>query len=213
MKPVYTFAFLLALGLTSCQKKDIVPVSPATTKEKELLYSKFHGKYKIISSVSSEPLDVNLDGTASNNMLEEMQELTYGNNQQYSVELRIYKGTSSSSSNKSNYLFTQWWPEQYINVGSGVEWNGGDFLDYNPKLSVSYLMQGTVRTFDFLEDLSRISVNAESNENPYRWVKPSSITISKDGRLTVVNKRHIYTKAGVKEVTITTVYERYTMTM
>ena len=66
-----------SLGMLGCTPKD---------KEINLLYERFHGKYKIISSTSSEPLDVNFDGVASTNLLQEIVALA---NDGSFLELRV----------------------------------------------------------------------------------------------------------------------------
>ena len=76
------------------------------------LYQQFHGRYKIISSTSSEPLDVNLDGTSSLDMLQEISELNFQEGKQYYVQLSIYRPSKNTPEPK--FGFAQWWPEQYI---------------------------------------------------------------------------------------------------
>lgn len=55
-----------------------------------------------------------------------------------------------------------------------------------------------------------LNVLPSDNEDPYRWVKPESVAVDPAGRLVIVNKRYLYTKNGVKQVLITSVYERFT---
>ncbi|WP_155296203.1 hypothetical protein [Spirosoma rigui] len=49
-------------------------------------------------------------------------------------------------------------------------------------------------------------------ETHYRRVRPESVAVEANGQLRVVNKRRLYTRTSVKEMTITTRYERFTMT-
>ncbi|GAB3639685.1 hypothetical protein [Spirosoma arcticum] len=209
MKKNWIITLMAGLWLAGCSPKDLAPasvVAPAPNEDVSALYQQFHGKYKVITSISSEALDVNLDGIASTNMMLEIPELVTG--QQYYTELRIY-GPSQYSSTPS-FIFTQWWPEQYIRLGS-QEWDGNQLLDYNSNYKVVYLNQGSYRNFSLSPDLKQITVQPDEKENPFRWVRPESVTVEEAGRLRVVNKRRLYTRAGVKEVVITTVYERYTM--
>lgn len=202
MKTALTLILLLSIGTFSCKHGD----SRVNPKDDiELLYQRFHGKYKIVSSISSEPIDVNFDGVSSTSLLSEILEL---NNYGPHLELRV------KYPDRSVFLFTQSWPEQYVYTytGPNLEWNGWDTLRYNPTRSVVYANQGGLYRFSFSEDLSQILVAANEKADKIRWVKPESVFIDAKDRLRLINKRRIYTRAGVKEVTITTLYERFTMT-
>ena len=201
MKTALLLMLLTGIGTFSCNHSD----SRVNPKDDiELLYQRFHGKYKIVSSVSSEPLDVNFDGVSSTNLLSEVRALNdYG----AFLELRV------KYPDRSVFLFTQFWPEQYIRTytGPNLEWNGLDTLSYNPTYSVSYAEQAGPCTFSFSDDMSQILVTANEKADKIRWVKPESVFIEAQDRLRLINKRRIYTREGVKEVTITTLYERFTM--
>lgn len=214
MKTNWIITLLAGLCLAGCSRDNSAPnpvvVTPAPAPNEDIgaLFKQFHGKYKIITSISNEAVDVNLDGTVSTDMMLEIPELVTSQGQQYYTELRIYGPSQHSST--PGFLFTQWWPEQYIRVGN-EEWDGGQYLDYLPDRSVSYIFQGSVRRFSFSPDLKQITVQPNENERPFRWIRPESAMVDNTGRLRIVNKRRLYTRAGVKEVVITTVYERYTM--
>lgn len=208
------FALLSVAGLAGCSKEDAVtsvvinPVSPAPNEDVDALRQQFHGKYELRSSTSSEPLDVNLDGTPSTNMLDEIPELQLDNRTKYNVEMRIV-GPSQYDPNPS-FSFVQWWPEQSVRLGSKY-WDNNEPIAYNPALVLNYDFQSTLRKFSISQDLKKITVIPSENENPFRWQRPESVTVNADGTIQVVNKRRLYTSAGVKDVVITTVYKRYTM--
>ncbi|GAB3508522.1 hypothetical protein GCM10027341_44430 [Spirosoma knui] len=194
---------LISLGLAGCYPKEFAPNENA-----EALHEKFHGKYKAIRSVSSEPLDVNLDGQASTDMLVEIPDLTL--NYSNYLELRIYSPNKYSS--KSAFLFTQWWPEQHIWMSTTNKVWDGEPIDYDPERIVNYNMQGVVRYFSFSPDLKRIDVAPNTKEDLFRWVYPESVTVDPGSNtIQVVNKRRLYTRTGVKDVIITTTYARFTM--
>lgn len=201
MKTTLTLILLISIGTFSC-KYGSSRVNPKD--DIELLYQRFHGKYRIVSSMSSEPLDVNFDGIASTNLLSEIPEL---NNYGAHLELRV------KYPDRSVFLFSQAWPEQYVNTytGPNPEWNGLDTLSYSPSYSVNYAYQAGPYRFSFSEDLSQILVATNEKANKIRWVKPESVFIEAKDQLRLINKRRIYTREGVKEVTITTLYERFTM--
>lgn len=202
MKTALILILLISSGLVGCKQGESV-VNPKD--DVEALYQRFHGKYKVISSTSSEPLDVNFDGVSSNDLLKELPALNdYG----AFLELRV------KYPDRSVFLFSQFWPEQYIRTYTATtsDWNGWDSLSYNPIYSVSYAEQAAPYYFSFTDDLSQILVTSTGKADPFRWIKPESVFVEEKDRLRLINKRRIYTREGVKEVTITTVYERFTMT-
>ena len=200
MKTVLALMLLIGSGLVACQQGD----ATLTPKDDvEALYQRFHGKYKVISSTSSQPLDVNFDGVSSNDLLKEIRDLNYSG---ASLELRV------KSVYGPVFLFSQAWPEQYVRTYYGpTQWNGWDTLSYNPTHLVSYANQAGPYRFSFTDDLSQILVTAAGKADTIRWVKPESVFIEAKDRLRVTNKRRIYTRQGVKEVRITTIYERFTI--
>lgn len=201
---IYLFGSLCLLG---CSVKDqVIPVpAPAPNEDVTALYQRFHGKYELISSTSNEPIDVNLDGRSSVDMVQEYDYL-----KEHNLEIRIYARDNPSLNRTFN--FTQAWPEQYFyNDSTKERWNG-EFLNYVPNLSISYAHQGAFHGFEFSPDLKQILVKLNTNENPFRWQRPESATVEAGDYIRTVNKRRVYTRAGVKEVVITTVYKRYTMT-
>lgn len=203
MKTNWTCALLAGLWLAGCAPKE-----PAPNEDVNLLYQRFHSKYNVISSVSSEAIDVNLDCKVSTDMTEEIPQLAPEYGQQ--LELRIYGRNKNST--KNTFLFNQSWPEQHIWILTSNKVWDGEHIEYQPGLLVNYNKQGTVRYFSFSPNLSQLQVQPATNENAFRWVFPQSATINKStGTIQIVNKRRLYTSAGVKEVVITTVYERYMM--
>ncbi|GAB2771212.1 hypothetical protein GCM10027275_12430 [Rhabdobacter roseus] len=59
--------------------------------------------------------------------------------------------------------------------------------------------------------MKQLIVTPNEKADTIRWVKPEEVFIEADDRLRLINKRRLYTKEGVKEVIITTVYERFTI--
>ncbi|GHB86983.1 hypothetical protein GCM10007390_48510 [Persicitalea jodogahamensis] len=76
--------------------------------------------------------------------------------------------------------------------------------------SVNYANQAGPYRFSFSEDLRQIFVAANEKADKIRWARPESVFIEARDQLRLINKRRIYTREGVKEVTITTLYERFT---
>ncbi|KAA0992665.1 hypothetical protein [Dyadobacter aurulentus] len=208
MKTLLLFCPILLSTMLSCRKDDPA-LNPeiAASQKIAALRDQFHGKYGVVSSVSSEAVDLNMDGVASTDLFQEIDILPFEKNYHFNVEVRIYGFHPLSAG--PVYSFSQAWPEQYISLKS-EQWAGGPGLDYDPALRIDFLRQGTSRLFRFAEDLKSLHVFPNDKENPYRWVKPESVTVDPIGRLVIVNKRYLYTKEGAKQVTITSVYERFT---
>ncbi|MCF0040839.1 hypothetical protein [Dyadobacter fanqingshengii] len=200
------FLFISILILSQvfdCTSEDSpLPASEAA----DALYQQFHGKYKIVSSVSSEPLDVNLDGESSMDLLAEIEELPNISN----LDIRIY--APSDRNPRPTFIFTQAWPEQSIRMGSGKVWDGIETISFNPAYNFSYNMKVVARSFNFSEDLKQLIVTPDDSEDPFfRQSAPKSVLVKDDGTLAVIANRRIYTSNGVREVTVTTIYERFTM--
>ena len=177
----------LLIITTSCNRNASVP------DETKQVYERLHGKYEAISSFSSEAVDVNLDGTATNDMLSEIPDLANCN-----LEIHITEG---------NFLLLQFWPEQYI--GHDIEPAG-----YDSSLAVNYAKQGVTRTFSLNAANTNIQVNADTTPkpDPVRFPFPAAVTIEGKDTVKIVFSKKLYTSTGWKTVSITTTYKRYTMT-
>jgi hypothetical protein len=217
MKTNFLLCLLSGLAVMSCSPGDstsiVIPVTQpqqvAPSENISALTQQFHGKYKLLSSISDQPVDVNLDGKATTNLRDEIADLTLQEGTQYHVDVRVYAPTTQVPA--AGFLFLQWWPEQFIRTGPGKTWDGSELISYNPAYSVGYDFQGGARSFSFSADLKQLNVKPSEPENPHRWVRPESVTVKDNGQLEVITKRRLYTREGVKDVTITSVYERYTM--
>ncbi|HEX6426606.1 MAG TPA: hypothetical protein VF008_02925 [Niastella sp.] len=170
--------------LSSCSRdKD------ATDNTKQV-YERLHGKYKAVSSISSEAVDVNLDGTVSTDVLSEIPDLAECN-----LEILIVS--------KDKFLLIQSWPEQYVGYPEPA--------GYDPSLGVNYARQGVLRTFSLDETNNMLEVHADTYQVAERFVFPSAVTIEGAETIKIVFSKKLYTSAGWKIATITTTYKRYTM--
>lgn len=193
---------LLGTLLTACSHNN----EPAPNENVATLHQQFHGKYKIIRATSDIPVDINLDGKSSTDMVREYDYLTQS-------ELRIDVNGPGLYRPGNIFSFYQMWPEQYVRTMAG-EW-AGEVIAYEKGASSGLASQGTTRRFTISPDLKTIEVQPNTDkitEQGFRWVRPESVTVEPYGMLTVVNKRRVYTSAGVKEIYVTTLYQRYTMT-
>lgn len=202
-------ALLCMILAVACQPDSVPPHLDGPA-----LYERFHGKYKVIASTSSIAVDINADGFPSTDLLVEISDLSaYYRN---FLELRIM--TDSKRSTLRDFLFTQFWPEQEISVYTNEtqRWEGED-IAYQPGLLLGYSMQGQSRTFTFSPDLKSIVVkpnDEKDTRDAHRWTLPDSVMIldsTDEPQIKVINRRRLYTSEGVKEVLVTTIYERFTM--
>jgi hypothetical protein len=154
------------------------------------LYERFHGKYKAVSSISTEAVDVNLDGTPTTDILTEIPELA-----NCDLEIRIVS--------KDNFLFIHSWPEQFVCCPEPA--------GYDPSLAVNYARQGVTRTFSVDETNNRLDIHADTYQVAERFVFPSAVTIEGPDTIKIVFSKKLYTSAGWKTTTITTIYKRWTM--
>lgn len=199
---------LLLIQIFGCKTQD-TPAVPAS-QVVDALHQQFHGQYRIVSAVSNEALDVNLDGQASTNLLTEIDELTTGTLTSPYAQIRIHK--PSQANPEPTFTFIQNWPAQFLRLGGGKVWDGVEMLPFNSAYSFAYDMKVVIRKLTFSDDLRELTAIAdESEETVYRQSLPKSITVLDSGEIVVVATRRIYTSQGVKEVTVTTTYERFTM--
>ena len=182
--------FAIVLFLLAC-KPDSVPAN----KDVKKLYQSFHGKYEIISSIASEPLDLNLDGVPSTNLLTELQDIANSR-----VEIRI----------QESFFFYQIWPEPFF---SGIGGSGENMpTTYDPRVTVNYAMQGVGRLFEFDERVKQILLLADGPFiNQTRFPRPTSIKLMPDQMVEITINKAFYTSAGIKNVQVVSLYRRYTM--
>lgn len=186
------------LTMSSCQREKVAP-----HQDVGALYQRFHGKYLVISSTSSEAVDIDFDGRASSYLLEELPELAVAN-------LEILVDRNPKPDPDGRFMFRQFWPEQSLTAKGGYD---ATPLNYDPSVAVSYLLQTATRYCEFDPTLKSIAVrvNPKSVVDPLRWPPPESVTLESGDDIRVVNRRRLYTTEGWKTVEIITLYRRYTM--
>ncbi|NIJ54488.1 hypothetical protein [Dyadobacter arcticus] len=206
MRRILLFALALS-QLFSCKSED-TPLPPE--QDLDALYQQFHGRYKIVSAVASEALDVNFDGNPSTNLLAEIDELRTGAQTEFYSQVNIPR--SFNATPKPSFLFIQNWPEQFLRLEQGKVWDGIAIIPFNKDYTFDFDMKVLVREFSFSEDLKQLIVIPDDSEDPvFKLSAPKSVTVLNDGKLVVIATRRLYTSDGVKEVIVTTTYERFTM--
>lgn len=191
MKYLFSLSLLLVVFF-SCRRSDDTEV--AAKKDTEALYQRFHGKYKIVSSVADEALDLNFDGRSSVNLKDEL------------IDIENSKLILRIRSLSDSYYFDEFWQEP--DFGSR-----GAPATYDPFLYFLYANKGIGRTFEFAPDLKSIKLLPDyPNTDTLIYTRPSSILI-RDGDLIEITKtKRFYTFSGWKYVRVVTLYKRYTIT-
>jgi hypothetical protein len=190
MKYYFLFSFFIVLLFSSCKRSNDLDIS----KEYETLLFRFNGKYKIISSVADQAIDLNLDGGASVDLKEEF--IHFENN---FLEIKII-----NHSNK--HVFMEFWPEPYF---GGLA--GASPTTYDPNVTVAYAQQGVTRLFQFSSDLKKILLDPEDvSTDLNRYTRPDSVNIKTGDNIEIIKTKKFYTSSGWKEVRVATLYERYT---
>lgn len=163
----------------------------------EALEERFHGKYEIIEATSATPVDLNMDGEGSTNLLDENPAILNAQ-----IELRI---------NENSNLFSELWPVEDI-MATVEEF---DSTTYYPTYVINYALFALGNRFHFVENYTAIElINREPAFNrgtaDPRVVFPDSIKIEEDGIITVISTRNIFTFNGYMTVEIVAKYRRYT---
>lgn len=177
------FATLLSIVLAllcvnSCKRSEIAP-----NKDVEVLHERFHGKYKLVNALASEPIDLNRDGTSSTNLLSEL------DLENSLLEIRI----------SSQFVFSQSWPEVYLSPGT-------------PDSVIHYANQGVSRYFEFDDALHQLNIKPENPMiDEVRYPMPEAVLIKPGDYLEVTINKRLYTSQGWKMIKVVTLYKRFTM--
>jgi hypothetical protein len=159
-------------------------------------FEKFHGRYKITKSTTSELIDVDLNGQKSDDLLSEIPSLS-----DTFLQLSIHS--------KGN-TFIQFWQEPTF-----LKSERNFPTEYNPEnILMGYNLQGEVHTFEFTSDYKKITVirNKNSGSTDYKWTLPESVTIVGDESIEIITNRKMYTSDGIKMIKITSLYKRFQKT-
>ena len=181
--------------LAACRQPEEVSPQPDVIP----LYNRFHGKYSLVHATSSEAVDVNLDGKASTDLLDELTDL-----RQTNIEVRIYGKTPFNP--EPSFLFAHQWPKQ--------EFFPEKPAGYVPGLQPRYATKVVVRSFAFDPSLTELVLETPASmlADPDLYTPLQSVTVQTGDRIEVTFTKRLYTSAGWKTVRVTSLYARYTMT-
>lgn len=161
------------------------------------LKDRLDSDYYIISAISSEPVDVNMDGSRSRDLLLENPEIARA-----FIELNIFEDSN---------IFLEHWPIEYIGVPAGEEL---DSTQYKSHYSLNYARYAIASYFDFDAETNHITLIDPEPVIDYtgkvdtRFVFPESIKMVTDDVVEAISIRNLYTKDGYVTVEITANYQR-----
>ncbi|WP_207532726.1 hypothetical protein [Desertivirga arenae] len=148
-----------------------------------LLWDKFAGDYRVESIYSDGNVDIDMDGVENTDMFRES--LDFKNSQLW---IHI---------SNERFLFEQMWPEQYPSIYEGKI------------LHVNFVTQGDLRSFEFLDNNTKIVLTDTTTKVLNGVIKkapPTSIRVISEGKIEVKNTKTLYTSKGLKEINFTSVY-------
>ena len=154
------------------------------------LESSVKGKYKPLQLKSDIPVDVNGDGLASTELLQEIPELKDSN-----LELRV---NAKDAIYYELFWQTQWFHSKTEGSISNPEREDPD------NLLIRYANQATWGTFDTDKSFTKITLYPEGSRD--------ATTIEgkiQDKTITITYQRRLFTKAGWKDVNVTGQYLKF----
>jgi hypothetical protein len=183
-------------SVVGCKKEN---PSNVDTHEFEKIKSSYGGRYKILSSVANEPVDLNLDGSMNTNLFEELSGIS-----QSKVTIRVTEDLDPRSTKKYITSFDLSYPEQYALS------DGREISSFNPSAEVIFLDQPIGSRCNI--DPENKSINLLPEENPYESVrhftKPNEIKLLDSEKMQISTIKEFYTQKGFIKINIISVYER-----
>jgi len=177
------------ISLIGCNKNE-------SNENLEQLKEKFHGKYEVISSISKDAVDLNMDGIASTDLLSENPKISNAG-----LELRVL--------NTNEQLFEEKWPVETITIPRGEIF---DSTSYHPTYSIYYAIHINPSFCRFDDDYKSIQLLEDFQQD---WtntlISIESIIIEENEIIKVTTIRKLYTLRGWIKTKIESRYKRYTI--
>lgn len=189
MKQVLLF-LSVAAAVSSCRKDQ---QAAAPSEDIAALREQFHGKYQLLSATSSRAVDLNGDGQASANLVEEIPTLV-----ESEVEVRI--GRFAIQEEYIGFIDLSW-QTQYLAPVRG----------YRDSLVVQgFFNPITHRAFTFNADYTQLLPEQLPTVAYDQYPAPASITVAGPEELLVVTDRVVFVHTTWQPVRVTARYKRYT---
>ena len=179
---------ICSIFLISCNKNE-------SNENFEQLKEKFQGKYEVISSISEDAVDLNMDRITSTDLLSENPEISNSG-----LELRLI--------NDNEQLFEEKWPVETIVIPKGEIF---DSTNYYPTYSIYYSLYCNPISCQFEDDYKSIHLLGDIQQNSTNTlISMESITIEENETIKVITIRKLYSMKGWIRTKIESRYKRYT---
>lgn len=150
----------------------------------------------MISSFSSEPVDLNMDGISSTNLLSENKEILGAG-----LELLVIEASEN--------LFEEKWPVEYISVPRGEVF---DSTSYHPSYTINYANYANAVMCQFDENYKSINLLSGFYQNSTnKLIGIESISLEENEIIKVTSIRKLYTIGGWTTTRIVSKYKRFTI--
>jgi hypothetical protein len=180
------FSFILLITLiAACSEPEDIQ-SDSTFDE---IYQQFYGKYEIVSSISERPVDLDSDGEASIDLIDEMPNI---DNSHLVIFIK-----DNGINDENVLLFIHGWHEQVFSRSSSPD-KANEIPSYVLKVVSSRFILNDHKDILFLQD--------DPNEFPL----PEEVSVNDEGQIQTVISRKLFTPDGWQTVKITSTYSRYT---
>ncbi len=161
--------------------------------------SKYAGYYNILSSIATDPVDLDLDGNKNTNLFKEIPRL-----EQSKVTIRVLEDNDPRSPKNYTTSYELLYPEQYALV------ERREISSYTPGAEVIFLYQ-PIYSRCLLDTVKKL-INLLPENNPYeterRFTRPNEIRLLDDEKIQVSTIKEFYTENGFIKVNITSVYKK-----
>jgi hypothetical protein len=190
-RPIMEKSILLSLCFLlffSCKKEE--PEDPFSA-----LYDKFNGQYAHMFSISERAVDLNMDGSASNDLVSENREIANS-----TIVIRVY--TSNV------HLFVLGWPVENIFAPRGVVL---DTTRFDPSYHIVYSRRGNDVYFKFSDDFKSTTFSNKDNVDPLNTlIYFESIAFEESESIRVISYRKLFTMNGWVRTRIVSLFKRFT---
>ncbi|WP_421919729.1 hypothetical protein [Marinifilum sp.] len=184
---------ICAILLFACDNSEEFQDNP------DYLRDKFNGKYELISSASKKAVDLNNDGNASTNLLDENSMILLS-----TIEIRIPRVNEIFIEN-NEFVFNEIWPTE-----NEHRLKNKDLIALSKTYNGEYDLYGNTSIGKFKDDLKSGTFRNEiNNDEKNTLVELKSIDFLNNDKVEVTLIRKLYTINGWVKTQIKSEYKRF----
>ena len=193
MKRKLLFLTAGLITLAACKQADEV----APHEDVPALQERFQGRYQPVQSVSNLAIDINQDGKATTDMLEEISALS-------DMETEVLISGKNQNEPESPFVFVHHWPQQWLGRVEPTT--------YNPNIKPEYDLKVVHWRFAFDRAITQVLIkpNPDYLADPNLYSPLQTVLVKGKDLIEVTLTKRLYTTAGWQTVQIATLYERFT---